>query len=57
MAWTYEVLYDFQGPPDGHDPASVLIAGREGHFFGTTFNGGTGSCEGGGCGTVFTVSP
>jgi len=57
MAWDYEVLYDFRGPPDGHDPASVLIPDRGSHFYGTTFNGGTGSCEGGGCGTVFQIGP
>ena len=59
MAWTYGVLYDFQGPPDdGHYPTSALITDKAGQLYGTTFNGGTGSCQdGSGCGTVFALDP
>lgn len=53
------VLYSFRGAPDGRQPWGALIADRHGRLFGTTYNGGTGSCsnaDGAGCGTVFELS-
>lgn len=45
-------LYTFTGSHDGEDPYSPLVQGKDGNFYGTTFNGGaTGS------GIVFRISP
>jgi len=49
------VLYSFQGGADGANPQAPLVALR-GALFGTTTQGGSSAC-GGGCGTVFRVSP
>lgn len=54
--WTYTMLYNLAGPPDGKWPqASLFLNGKE--LYGTTLEGGTGqSCQLG-CGTVFLVEP
>jgi len=49
------VLHTFGGG-DGANPGSVLVFDSAGNLYGTTLNGGTG-CGGGGCGTVFKLSP
>jgi uncharacterized repeat protein (TIGR03803 family) len=52
-------IYSFKGSPnDGAGPSSNLIV-VNGQFYGTTFGGGAHPCSssGGGCGTVFSVSP
>jgi len=56
---TETVLYSFKGPPDGAGPAAPLLTDIAGNFYGTTGIGGkdTGSCVGGGCGTVFELTP
>jgi uncharacterized repeat protein (TIGR03803 family) len=52
--WTETVLYTFLGAPlDGSSPNGLVLFGR--NLFGTTSQGGSGSCLGG-CGTVFTVA-
>lgn len=57
------VLHDFSSnpvtPPDGNFPASGLVAGRAGHFYGTTLLGGVGSGSllGPGDGIVYYVNP
>jgi uncharacterized repeat protein (TIGR03803 family) len=51
-----EVLYSFQGVPDGNQPLATPIADSHGNLFGTTHLGGTGGCSGG-CGAVFELSP
>jgi uncharacterized repeat protein (TIGR03803 family) len=58
-AQTYAVLHSFSGP-DGADPRSALILRTDGNFYGTTTNGGSGSCPAPGvvlpgCGTVFKM--
>jgi uncharacterized repeat protein (TIGR03803 family) len=54
------VLYSFKGPPaDGDGPVGPLL-NVNGTLYGTTVNGGAHSCssyEGGGCGTVFSITP
>jgi len=51
------VIYRFKGGSDGSAPNSGLVA-YKGELYGTTIYGGTGTaCNGGGCGTVFAVTP
>jgi uncharacterized repeat protein (TIGR03803 family) len=51
------VLHSFTGyPSDGAGPRAGLIMDKAGNLYGTTsFGGGSGSCGGGGCGTVFKL--
>src|SRR5579859_2449994 len=52
-------LYSFcaqAGCTDGERPGG-LVEGSDGNFYGTTEYGGTSSCFGGGCGTVFRITP
>lgn len=53
---TETVLYSFAGGSDGAIPSSTLILDKAGNLYGTTYEGGGGSC-GGGCGIVFKVAP
>lgn len=59
--WTDTVLYNFcslSGCADGAGPGyGSLIFDAAGNLYGTTTIGGTGSCGGEGCGTVFELSP
>jgi uncharacterized repeat protein (TIGR03803 family) len=50
------VICSFQGGADGNFPQAGLAIDRLGSLYGTTFYGGTGSCDGG-CGTVFKLTP
>jgi hypothetical protein len=60
-AWTQTVLYTFLGGTDGIYPITGLTPDGKGGFFGTTTQGGTGTCPlffgQPGCGTVFQVAP
>jgi uncharacterized repeat protein (TIGR03803 family) len=51
---TLTTLYSFGGT-DGFAPEGRLLQDTNGTFYGTTFYGGTGPCEGA-CGTVFSLS-
>lgn len=55
-AATSGVLYTFQGANDGANPAGSLLE-VGGVFYGTTAQGGGTGCGGGGCGTVFSLTP
>ena len=54
------VVYSFAGSPDGASPEAGLID-VNGTLYGTTFLGGSGSCDSfysiTGCGTVFSIVP
>jgi uncharacterized repeat protein (TIGR03803 family) len=56
-------LYRFctaPGCPDGNDPVGGLVQASNGNFYGATYGGGTGAhcpANGGGCGTVFVITP
>jgi uncharacterized repeat protein (TIGR03803 family) len=52
---TESVLHRFRGGKDGSAPFAGLIADNAGNLYGTTADGGAGSCQGG-CGTVFELS-
>ena len=56
--WTETVLYPFSGTTDGANPFGArLIFDQAGNLYGTTFNGGGGSCAGNGCGVVYELTP
>jgi uncharacterized repeat protein (TIGR03803 family) len=50
------VLYNFKGSPDGNEPSAGLVL-YNGTFYGTTYTGGASCNIGGGCGTVFAITP
>jgi uncharacterized repeat protein (TIGR03803 family) len=52
-AWIETILHSFTGA-DGANPLAGVIIGPRGELYGTTSNGGTGSCTGG-RGTVFEL--
>jgi uncharacterized repeat protein (TIGR03803 family) len=54
---TYTLLHTFTGEPDGSQPFNGLILDKAGNLYGTTTDGGTGTCNFGaaGCGVVFKV--
>jgi uncharacterized repeat protein (TIGR03803 family) len=54
-----QVLYSFEGSPDG-DWANTSLLYMNGVLYGTTDNGGSGTCTreaGNGCGIVFSITP
>ena len=56
--WTETVLHTFSSyPGDGAIPDGSLIFDKNGNLYGTTQAGGTYSCGGAGCGTVFELTP
>jgi len=52
--WTETILHSFSGGHDGAVPAGMLVFGRNGALYGTTFNGG--NTTGGRHGTVFGLA-
>jgi hypothetical protein len=55
--WSYAILYNFGGAPDGAYPISKLVFDKSGNLYSTTTAGGTGQGCQGGCGTVFDLGP
>ncbi|HXM59847.1 MAG TPA: choice-of-anchor tandem repeat GloVer-containing protein [Terriglobales bacterium] len=56
--WNFSMLYGFEAPPDGGQPAAGLVFDKSGNLYSTTTEGGSGNgCSFHGCGTVFEVSP
>jgi hypothetical protein len=55
--WGYAILYNLKDLPDGYTPWSKLTFDGFGKLYSATLLGGTGSCRGNGCGTVFEVEP
>jgi|ERR1022692_2454104 hypothetical protein len=56
-AWTKNLLYVFQGIPDGQGPYSGVIFDTAGNLYGTTQEGGANGAYYGGYGTVYQLSP
>jgi uncharacterized repeat protein (TIGR03803 family) len=50
-------LYSFTSKTDGETPGSALVMDASGNLYGTTLWGGSGTCGGKGCGSVFELSP
>ena len=59
QARQFKVLHEFRGNFDGTAPTSALIEDSNGNLYGTTITGGINNSNvcGGGCGTVFELSP
>ncbi len=58
--WSEKVLYKFCSTTncaDGEYPYAGLIFDSAGNLFGTTYGGGSSTCPGQGCGTVFELTP
>jgi hypothetical protein len=55
--WSYTILYNFGGAPDGAYPISTLVFDKGGNLYSTTEGGGKGQACQGGCGTVFRLDP
>ncbi len=57
--WTKKTLYRFTGDADGGNPFGGVVLDAAGNLFGTTGHGGgtISACSGGGCGTIFELSP
>ena len=56
----FKTLYNFclqTGCPDGEFPVGGLTEGSDGNFYGTTNAGGNPICPGGGCGTIYSITP
>jgi uncharacterized repeat protein (TIGR03803 family) len=58
-SWTYTIIYsfNFNNSHDGINPEDNLILDSAGNLYGTTNQGGTGTCTAFGCGTAFKLSP
>jgi uncharacterized repeat protein (TIGR03803 family) len=57
---TFSVLYDFgshAGDPLSPEVSGIIAEGRDGNLYSTTPFGGSSSNCGGGCGTVFKITP
>jgi uncharacterized repeat protein (TIGR03803 family) len=49
-------LHDFSGS-DGSGPYGAPVLDANGNLYGTTTSGGTGNCNGSGCGVVWEITP
>jgi uncharacterized repeat protein (TIGR03803 family) len=55
--WIETPLWDFHGPDDGSVPLGTPVFGPNNLLYGTTSTGGSNSCGGAGCGTVYSLRP
>ncbi len=55
-AWTYTLLYSFQGGTDGAVPFGAVTFDSAGNMYGVTVQGGYAGCEYGGCGTIYKLT-
>jgi len=57
--WTLTTIHDFLGLAggDGSEPMADLVLDSKGNLYGTTASGGSGDCQGVGCGTLFELVP
>jgi uncharacterized repeat protein (TIGR03803 family) len=58
--FTESVIYAFRSGADGNSPSADLVfdnLGPTGSLYGATFEGGGSGCSGGGCGTIFKLTP
>ena len=50
-------IYRFTGGSDGAYPYAPPVEGNDGNFYGTTTAGGNTTVRGGGCGTIYKITP
>jgi uncharacterized repeat protein (TIGR03803 family) len=55
--WVLNPMYAFAGGADGANPHSRVTIAADGTLYGATYNGGGTGCSGGGCGTIFHLTP
>src|SRR5271167_279887 len=55
-AQTFKTVFTFDGT-NGDAPSGALVQARDGNFYGVTLGGGVSPVCGGGCGTVFKITP
>jgi uncharacterized repeat protein (TIGR03803 family) len=55
--WSYTSLHDFTKLSDGAYPLGGPALDSHGNLYGTAAGGGTGTCGGGDCGTVWEIKP
>ena len=53
---SFQVLHNFGASGDGTLPSGSLVMDNQGHLYGVTIDGGTGSCSDYGCGTVYQLT-
>jgi hypothetical protein len=57
-SWNEQVLYSFQGIPDGSVPVGSVVFDEAGNLYGATTDGGSSSCQSiVQCGTVYQLTP
>ena len=56
QAPSFATIYSFKGGADGSSPNGVTF-GENGSLYGTTYTGGTNTCDGYLCGTIFALTP
>jgi len=54
--WKESLSWQFGLPGDGAGPYAGVVFDGKGNLYGTTVGGGINACNGGGCGTVFTLT-
>ena len=57
---SFQVLHVLSGGADGNKPATALLLGSDGNFYGTTADGGNAAaanCAPDGCGTAYQLTP
>jgi uncharacterized repeat protein (TIGR03803 family) len=54
---TTTTIYSFTGGSDGAYPYAPPVEGNDGNFYGTTTAGGNTTVCGGGCGTIYKITP
>jgi uncharacterized repeat protein (TIGR03803 family) len=55
--WIETILHKFEGGNDGYDAKAGVVFDLSGNLYGTTVGGGSNSCGGYGCGTVYKLTP
>ncbi len=55
--WTEHILHEFTGAEDGFNPSQGVVLDSTGNVYGAANLGGSNSCGGCGCGTVYELAP